>query len=230
MVNKMFKKNQNKYITLGNLAKISNISRDTLSFYVRRGLVKPVYIGENGYKYFLPEQVQTINFIRFYRKLDFNLETIQNMLDNSEEYTCETAFTQQQTYIRQKIEAFNAADKYLETEKAFLKLFSAHGNDSAFVEYLEEMNFYITPIQFCHSLNNAGNAIYMSDFFTRNNCFFIPEYPICCIIPRDTLLTENFCAYANSFKNNNIETEPTFSTPPLTNLMFTYEQAVIMPA
>lgn len=56
---------KNQYITLGNLAKLARIGRDTLSFYVKKQLIRPVFIGENGYKYFLPEQVQTVNFIRF---------------------------------------------------------------------------------------------------------------------------------------------------------------------
>ena len=67
---------KNQYITLGNLAKLARIGRDTLSFYVKKQLIRPVFIGENGYKYFLPEQVQTVNFIRFFRKLDFSLESI----------------------------------------------------------------------------------------------------------------------------------------------------------
>ena len=57
MRNKMMKNDEKKYITLGNLARIAHIGRDTLSFYNRKGLINPVYVGDNGYKYFLPEQV-----------------------------------------------------------------------------------------------------------------------------------------------------------------------------
>ena len=51
----------------------------------KKQLIRPVFIGENGYKYFLPEQVQTVNFIRFFRKLDFSLESIATMLDHEKE-------------------------------------------------------------------------------------------------------------------------------------------------
>ncbi len=64
---------------------LARIGRDTLSFYVKKQLIRPVFIGENGYKYFLPEQVQTVNFIRFFRKLDFSLESIATMLDHEKE-------------------------------------------------------------------------------------------------------------------------------------------------
>lgn len=64
---------------------MARIGRDTLSFYVKKQLIRPVFIGENGYKYFLPEQVQTVNFIRFFRKLDFSLESIATMLDHEKD-------------------------------------------------------------------------------------------------------------------------------------------------
>ena len=50
----MDNKTDNKYITLGNLAKLAHISRDTLSFYEKKHIIKPVFKGDNGYKYFLP--------------------------------------------------------------------------------------------------------------------------------------------------------------------------------
>ena len=203
MRNKMMKNDEKKYITLGNLARIAHIGRDTLSFYNRKGLINPVYVGDNGYKYFLPEQVQTINFIRFYRKLDFPLETIQNMLNNSAENTCESAFQNQQNYLKQKIKDFEAAEKFLETEKKFMEYICKNKRDVPFIENVEEKNFYVTPIKFCHSLNNMENARKMADFFYDENGFSIPEYPICCIIPRDVLMTENFCSYMNSCRAEN---------------------------
>ena len=36
---------KNQYITLGNLAKLARIGRDTLSFYVKKQLIPPVLIG-----------------------------------------------------------------------------------------------------------------------------------------------------------------------------------------
>ncbi len=195
-----YENKKNKYITLGNLAKLANIGRDTLSFYSRKGLIRPVYVGDNGYKYFLPEQVQTIHFIRFYRRLDFPLETIQNMLDSSEkeEHTDQdqtAAFERQLAYLQRKIEDFRTAAAFLETEKNFHLYISSHRNDSVFFSQLEEKNFYQTPIRFCHSLNQAENAQKISDFFCRGGSFQIPEYPICCVIPRQALLEGHFCAY-----------------------------------
>ena len=211
------------YITLGNLAKLANIGRDTLSFYSRKGLIRPVYVGENGYKYFLPEQVQTIQFIRFYRKLDFPLETIQNMLDSMEEakdikskdmkngnpakdsHSAENAdpadqndaFENQLQYLQRKIEDFRTAAEFLKTEKDFHRYISIHRNDEPFFSDLEEKQFYQTPIRFCHSLNQIDNARKISDFFCQGGNFQIPRYPICCVIPQEALLAGHFCAYVH---------------------------------
>ena len=188
---------EDKSITLGNLAKLAHMGRDTLSFYSRKGLIRPVYVGENGYKYFLPEQVQTINFIRFYRKLDFPLETIQHMLDTQQKLDEESAFKNQQAYLKQKIEDFRSAEKFLENEKRFLRYIIENQNDTPFIEEIEEKRFYLTPIRFCHSLNVGDNAQKISDFFIRDGSFRIPEYPICCVIPREALQEGHFCAYVH---------------------------------
>ncbi len=206
---------EHTYITLGSLAKLANIGRDTLSFYSRKGLIRPVHVGDNGYKYFLPEQVQTIQFIRFYRKLDFPLETIQNML-NSMENTKDTtenpdpahgtdntaAFENQLQYLQQKIKDFRTAAEFLKTEKDFHQYIDSHRNDEPFFSDLEEKRFYQTPIRFCHSLNQIDNAQKISDFFCRNGSFQIPQYPICCVIPHEALLEGHFCAYVHGELEN----------------------------
>lgn len=194
----MTDKTDNKYITLGNLAKLAHISRDTLSFYEKKHIVKPVFKGENGYKYFLPEQIQDLNFIRFYRKLGFSLETIQSMMDdidqNSDTLNHHDLFSAQQQYIQERIAELQTASKYLKREEDFLSFIENNKWYEPFITELEECQFSLAPIRFCHSLNVIENAQKVTDFFCSDGEFTIPENPVCCVIPKHVLQSDQFRA------------------------------------
>lgn len=65
------------------LAQLSGISTRTLRFYDEIGLLKPAYYGENKYRFYEEEQLLLLQQILFYRELDFSLQDIQAVLNNS---------------------------------------------------------------------------------------------------------------------------------------------------
>ncbi len=182
-----------QYITTGALAKLAHIGRDTLIFYIRTGLIEPAYTGSNGYKYFLPEQVQTINFIRFYRKLDFSLEAISEMLENHHSkhnpQELSSTLSSQRDILSRRIQSLQKAMDYLTWEQNFQEYLNAHQPDTVFIERLKEETMYITPIRFRDSLNEPDHARLVADFFmdTKEE-FHAPEHPICCIVHKERFL------------------------------------------
>src|SRR5580692_9875425 len=66
--------------TVKKLAEISGVSVRTLHFYDETGLLKPAYLGANGYRYYEEPQLLTLQQILFYRELGFELKQIKNIL------------------------------------------------------------------------------------------------------------------------------------------------------
>jgi DNA-binding transcriptional MerR regulator len=66
--------------TVKKLAEISGVSVRTLHFYDEIGLLKPAFVGSNGYRYYQEEQLLTLQQILFYRELEFALKEIQRIL------------------------------------------------------------------------------------------------------------------------------------------------------
>ncbi len=66
------------------LAKISGVSVRTLHWYDEMGLLKPAYVGSNGYRYYEEEQLLTLQQILFFRELEFELKQIQKLLGRSD--------------------------------------------------------------------------------------------------------------------------------------------------
>lgn len=200
---------QKNYITTGTLARLAGISRDTLTFYIRSGLIRPVMVANNNYKYFLPEQIQTINFIRFYRKLGFSLDTIQEKLEiyhaGNSAPDLKAMLEEQKSRLTEQIESLQMSIQFVEWEDELNDYMHAHETDTPFIDELPEQDLYLTPVPFRESLNQRENAEKLSAFFTdRNGEFMVPRHPLCCRI-RD----EKFIP-AVIKKKNDRDPEPEF--------------------
>ncbi|NGX63993.1 MAG: HTH-type transcriptional activator mta [Candidatus Anoxychlamydiales bacterium] len=66
--------------TVKKLAKISGVTERTLRWYDKIGLLKPSYIGSNGYRFYEEEELLLLQQILFYRELDFPLNEIKEII------------------------------------------------------------------------------------------------------------------------------------------------------
>ncbi|MBI2947673.1 MAG: MerR family transcriptional regulator, partial [Verrucomicrobia bacterium] len=66
--------------TVKKVAAMSGVSVRTLHFYDEVGLLKPAYLGANGYRYYEEPQLLTLQQVLFYRKLGFELKQIKKIL------------------------------------------------------------------------------------------------------------------------------------------------------
>ena len=66
--------------TVKKLAAMSGVSVRTLHFYDETGLLKPAYLGANGYRYYEVPQLLTLQQILFYRELGFELKQVKKIL------------------------------------------------------------------------------------------------------------------------------------------------------
>lgn len=65
-------------ITMGELSKLYNISTQTLRFYDKVDLFKPIYVDENnGYRYYGIEQFALLDVIIFLREMNLTIDEIK---------------------------------------------------------------------------------------------------------------------------------------------------------
>lgn len=64
---------------IGELARVSGVSRDTLRFYEKRGLIRPQR-GANGYRSYPEQTAVIVNYIRMAQRLGFTLAEIAEEL------------------------------------------------------------------------------------------------------------------------------------------------------
>ena len=77
----------------------------TLRLYDQLGLLKPVYIDENtGYRYYEPDQLDTMIAIQRYKRFGFTLDEIKTMLDRPAKENVDTLLVKQAALLVQKRE------------------------------------------------------------------------------------------------------------------------------
>ncbi|MBU3129281.1 MerR family transcriptional regulator [Clostridium tagluense] len=71
-----------KYFSIGEISKLSNLSVQTLRHYDKLELLKPILVKDNGYRYYSLEQFYKLDFIIFYKKLGLSLLEIKKLMLN----------------------------------------------------------------------------------------------------------------------------------------------------
>ena len=66
--------------TIGQVSKKANVNIETIRFYERRGLIKPISRKESGYRIFSEEAVKQLKFIKHAKDLGFTLKEILELL------------------------------------------------------------------------------------------------------------------------------------------------------
>jgi len=66
------------------LARRSNVTPDTVRYYVRIDLLRPKRIGKNRYKQFVESDINRLQFIRKAKLLGYTLSEIRDILRDSE--------------------------------------------------------------------------------------------------------------------------------------------------
>lgn len=72
-------------LKIGELAKQTGVSVGTLRYYESLGLLKPSQRAENGYRYYVDDTVQRVQFIKKAQILRFSLIEIKNILEICEQ-------------------------------------------------------------------------------------------------------------------------------------------------
>ncbi|MDR3053444.1 MAG: MerR family transcriptional regulator [Coriobacteriales bacterium] len=101
--------------TISEVARYARISRDTLLFYDKIGLLSPSTRGENNYRYYSQEQLAHINVIKTLQELGMPLKTITGLRKRRTPELVVEVLNKQTREIDKKIKALKSARTLLTT-------------------------------------------------------------------------------------------------------------------
>ncbi|MGL5388276.1 MAG: Zn(2+)-responsive transcriptional regulator [Enterobacterales bacterium] len=77
---------------IGQLAKLADVTPDTVRYYEKQGMMDHHVRTEGGYRLYSDQDLQRLRFIRYAKQLGFTLDTIAELLSirvDPEHHTCE---------------------------------------------------------------------------------------------------------------------------------------------
>ncbi|MEO1619832.1 MAG: heavy metal-responsive transcriptional regulator [Cyanobacteria bacterium J06632_3] len=110
-------------LKIGEVSKQTNVAVGALRYYENLGLLNAER-GDNGYRYYAPEVVQQVQFIKKAQALGFSLEDIGDVLTVHEQgdVPCELV----RSLLQEKIEQVTAQIKEMEAFKSDLESYRDH--------------------------------------------------------------------------------------------------------
>lgn len=102
------------HFTINQLAHLAGITVRTLHYYDEIGLLKPLRIASNGYRYYGQAELETLQQILYFRELDFSLSEIKKMM-GSRQYDALSAMQDQKKLLELKKQRLEAIIQTLST-------------------------------------------------------------------------------------------------------------------
>lgn len=94
-----------KKITIGGMAKLHDVSQQTLRLYDKINLLKPIYVDETtGYRYYDIKQSARMDIIQYMKSLGMSLKEIKKSLDKKDISIIEETLIKQNEKIEKEIE------------------------------------------------------------------------------------------------------------------------------
>lgn len=103
--------------TIGEVSDFLGLSRDTLKFYEKKGLITPQKDHENGYRCYSDNDIYDILIINFYRDLDMEVKEIQGIQDERNLEDINSLLTSKISEVEERIKQNRNLLKRLQTTK-----------------------------------------------------------------------------------------------------------------
>ena len=122
--------------SISEFAKFSRLTRDTLLYYDRIGLLSPMSRGDNQYRYYSGYQLAVVNVIRTLQQLGMTLEEIRELKDRRTPELADEVLGYQIEKIDGKIEEWVRARKLLLTYRKVIQSVRGLDEDSISIKFL----------------------------------------------------------------------------------------------
>jgi DNA-binding transcriptional MerR regulator len=177
-------------LSISEFSKLSEVSRKTLIYYDRIGLFKPVFVADNGYRYYSRGQLDTIGVIHIFKEAGMSLEQIQEHLGHRSPASTLQLLRKQEENLQLQIAKLTQAKQMIIRRAENIEQ-SMHLDIRRMHVIWQPKTQLLLSRRVCSSKNELLEELW-EDFRVRLNEEHAPlGYPIGVIIPKDDLLKKD---------------------------------------
>ncbi len=104
---------QSDFLPISAFSKMSEVPRKTLIYYDSIGLFKPIFVAENGYRYYHRNQLDTIGVIHIFKELGMSLEEIREHLSHRTPDSTLELFYKQEEIVYSQLQKLQRAKQMI---------------------------------------------------------------------------------------------------------------------
>lgn len=146
-----------KLLRIGQVSNLYNISLDTLRYYDRKDLLKPIADEQNGYRYYSLEHLDILEMILVGKYLEIPLDQMKEKIDSESISGYLTMMEEQKRFIEEKLDILTKLNQYTNEMTDMLKHIQNFSNDNTFSKITKEKDLDLTIYQV--NLKNFPNNL-----------------------------------------------------------------------
>ncbi|AWI06915.1 MerR family transcriptional regulator [Clostridium drakei] len=199
--------------TSGQVCKIFNITKQTLLFYDKIGILKPQYVDQNnGYRYYFLNQFELLYLILSLKEIGMSLKEIKNHLTQRSLEKNILLFENQISKIQNKIANLETINKRLQKSLNRIKqVDNIKNSDEFIIKYVPEKYLYSIPVQRVNGLQDFNLTLSKIKEHI-GNCLDTCFWDVGCIEKYDSFEknrnTEMFVVVDSIFKDQYLKIKP----------------------
>jgi len=148
-------------LSIKNFSRLTGIKQSTLRYYDDLGLFSPALRGENGYRYYSPQQIVTINSINLLHELDMPIRQITHIQSNRSPELMLDVLSEKEAALETEYINIERSYNVVKTLKRMIQTGLAADETKIETRFLDEMPIVIGP------LNDFGGSQYFYDAFLK---------------------------------------------------------------
>lgn len=136
-----------KKYRISEIARLFNITRETLIYYDQIGILKPAYVDKiNGYRYYDDETIIKLNFILTLKEANFSLNEIKRYLEARNRRESLNLLEEKLVKIEEQINILNNSKEIIKKEIHEINETYSLENRLPFLEEQEQINVFVLNV------------------------------------------------------------------------------------
>ncbi|MGL5753962.1 MAG: MerR family DNA-binding transcriptional regulator [Paraclostridium sp.] len=151
-------------LSIGEVSKIFGISRETLRYYDKIGILSPEVNPDNGYRYYLFKHLEKLSLILGIKLLGISLSDIRNTIDSEDINEYKSLVIRQEEILKIKKNELQQLENHLNKSKHILDIITSFNNEYDFKNLkIKEKNYNLYALDMKNILNSN---LYKTDNLT----------------------------------------------------------------
>ena len=150
---------KNDLLSIKDFSQLTGIKQSTLRYYDELGLFSPAKREENGYRYYSPQQIITINSIKLLHELDMPIRKISEIQQDRTPELLFSVLSEKEETLRAEIAKLESSFNVVTTLKRMIQIGLSLDESIIETRYFDELPLVIGP------RTEWGNAKYFYDSF-----------------------------------------------------------------